>query len=171
MRRIIIHLDRCYGCMTCEAACVTAHKLPGRPITSEAIMASFLPGNMRSTRIWVEARPEAGNPVPITCRHCSEPPCVEVCSIGALKITGENGTVINHEERCAGCWMCIMVCPFGAIDKLGKVAIKCDLCQDRDTPACVEACPNEALEFVEVELVAERERERFASIAMGRELG
>jgi carbon-monoxide dehydrogenase iron sulfur subunit len=42
-----------------------------------------------------------------------------------------------------------MVCPYDAIfrDEEREVAIKCDLCPDREIPACVEACPTEALVF------------------------
>jgi carbon-monoxide dehydrogenase iron sulfur subunit len=46
-----------------------------------------------------------------------------------------------------------MICPFGAIrmdEERGK-AVKCDLCPERETPACVEACPNRALVFEEME--------------------
>lgn len=63
-----------------------------------------------------------------------------------------------------------MVCPYGAIDKSDRVAIKCDLCQDREQPACVESCPNEALEYIDVELIAQHDREKFASIVNGSEL-
>jgi Fe-S-cluster-containing dehydrogenase component len=31
------------------------------------------------------------------------------------------------------------------------VAVRCDLCPDRETPACVEFCPNDALYVVEEE--------------------
>ena len=61
------------------------------------------------------------------------------------------------QEKCVGCWMCVMVCPFGVIrpsllpGKKEKVAVRCDLCQDRETPACVEACPTGALFFGEIE--------------------
>ena len=63
-----------------------------------------------------------------------------------------NAVHVDH-EKCVGCWMCIMVCPFGAIQRgtvEKKVASKCDLCVDREIPACVENCPNEALVLVEV---------------------
>lgn len=169
MKRIVLHLDRCYGCMSCEIACITAHKLPKTPITNQAIADSVSAETLDLTRIWVEASPDTNNPVPITCRHCLEAPCIDVCSIGALHRVDEENAVVNDEERCAGCWMCIMVCPFGAVEKREKVAVKCDLCRDRDSPACVEACPNEALEFVEVELLPLQERERFASTATRRE--
>lgn len=42
-----------------------------------------------------------------------------------------------------------MACPYGAVRRnvtKGKI-IKCDLCEGRDMPACVEACPNGALVF------------------------
>ena len=34
-----------------------------------------------------------------------------------------------------------------AIGQFGVVASKCDLCGDRETPACVEHCPNEAIKL------------------------
>ncbi|MBI4787716.1 MAG: 4Fe-4S binding protein [Chloroflexi bacterium] len=53
--------------------------------------------------------------------------------------------------RCVGCWMCVMVCPFDAIqrDLEIQVARKCDLCPDREIPACVTVCPTEALMLAE----------------------
>ena len=40
-----------------------------------------------------------------------------------------------------------MVCPFGAIvrDIENHVAVKCDLCPDREDYACVQSCPTKAL--------------------------
>ena len=58
------------------------------------------------------------------------------------------------QTRCVGCSMCIMVCPFAAIssqagigEKSLALALKCDLCPDRDSPACVDSCPSKALSF------------------------
>jgi carbon-monoxide dehydrogenase iron sulfur subunit len=44
-----------------------------------------------------------------------------------------------------------MACGFGAIKRhpVKEKIVKCDLCPDRDVPACVAACPNEALVFEE----------------------
>jgi electron transfer flavoprotein alpha subunit len=48
------------------------------------------------------------------------------------------------EGKCIGCKKCVKVCPFGAIDMQGKLAVidlaKCTLCG-----ACVEPCPVEAI--------------------------
>ena len=44
-----------------------------------------------------------------------------------------------------------MLCPFGVIqkDEARHVAVKCDLCPDLPGPACVAACPTDALRFEE----------------------
>lgn len=83
----------------------------------------------------------------LSCRHCDDAPCVEACITGAMS-RDERGAVTVDRERCVGCWTCILVCPYGAIqrdERERKVSSKCDLCPDLDTPACVEACPNRAL--------------------------
>ena len=55
--------------------------------------------------------------------------------------------VIVDIEKCIGCWTCIVACPYGAVgrDLNSKTVVKCDLCPDREIPACVMNCPNEAL--------------------------
>jgi carbon-monoxide dehydrogenase iron sulfur subunit len=59
----------------------------------------------------------------------------------------EKGATLHDKDKCVGCWMCIMVCPFGAIERRisERIAIKCDLCPDREELACVSACPTGAL--------------------------
>ena len=59
--------------------------------------------------------------------------------------------VLCDPERCVGCWMCIMVCPVGAVRRGAEraVASKCDLCGGVGTPACVANCPNEAILYQE----------------------
>jgi carbon-monoxide dehydrogenase iron sulfur subunit len=63
---------------------------------------------------------------------------------------------IGGLQECIGCSLCLMVCPFGVIrqDQAldGKVmALKCDLCPEREIPACVESCPTKALVYMEAE--------------------
>jgi anaerobic dimethyl sulfoxide reductase subunit B (iron-sulfur subunit) len=61
--------------------------------------------------------------------------------------------VISSPEHCTSCQLCKEACPYDApkIVTLGKTSIvKCDLCKDRISegrpPACIAACPTEALD-------------------------
>ena len=85
--------------------------------------------------------------ISLHCQHCEDAPCVKACMSGALSKDEKTGATLHDKDKCVGCWMCVMVCPFGAIvrDVESRVAVKCDLCPDRDDYACVIACPTGAL--------------------------
>lgn len=90
--------------------------------------------------------------VSMACMHCGDPPCVAVCPRGAIKKRLEDGIVVVDRQKCFGCHLCSIVCPFGApqYGSDGKMQ-KCDLCVDRieqgEEPACVATCPTDALRF------------------------
>jgi len=89
------------------------------------------------------------NYTPVFCHNCGHAPCVSACMPGA-RIKGESGWVETDYDKCVGCWMCIMVCPFGAIKRDGKehMARKCDGCASEEVPACVSACKQGALKQI-----------------------
>ncbi len=158
MKEIMVHLDRCNGCLTCSLACAAAHSSSG---TIVGAMLEGIPG-----RIFVQAA--GSRPVPILCRHCEDAPCVDACMTGAMQKDPGTGLVSNEgrEQTCVGCWMCIMACPYGAIiQKPGekKLALKCDGCPGREIPACVAACPNNALVYEEADAFSEERRRKAAS--------
>ncbi|MBW1802432.1 MAG: 4Fe-4S dicluster domain-containing protein [Deltaproteobacteria bacterium] len=89
----------------------------------------------------------------LSCIQCGEPHCVEICPTGAITKSESDGIVRIKEEKCAGCGLCTLACPYGGIrystDK--KKSFKCDLC-DGD-PECVKACPYGVLSLIENEPV------------------
>jgi len=84
----------------------------------------------------------------ITCRHCDEPYCMQVCPTLAIERDNNTGAVVVAPDKCVGCRMCTVACPFGAIsyDQVKKRVMKCDLCGG--DPQCVKFCPSEALQFL-----------------------
>lgn len=153
MKRIFIDRERCHGCRNCQVACMAEHT-PARSVWQVDLSD---PANQ--PRNYVEPD-RAGRPVPLSCRHCDEPRCVAACIAGALTKDPGTGVVSHNRGRCAGCWMCVMSCPFGMIVpewSEGSVPVKCDLCGGTDKPRCVEACPTGAISLIEVSKVGESE--------------
>jgi carbon-monoxide dehydrogenase iron sulfur subunit len=76
--------------------------------------------------------------------------------------------VDRDADRCVGCWMCAMTCPYGVIGGQLEVrkAVKCDRCMDLDEPACVHACPTRSLVFAtQSEFMEMMRKEAAAKIA------
>jgi Fe-S-cluster-containing hydrogenase component 2 len=96
--------------------------------------------------------------VAIACRLCEDPQCVIACPREALLQSEETGVIIVDEEMCNGCAWCVEACDFGSIQlhPERKVAFVCDLCEGE--PKCVEWCPEEALDFITEEVLAQKAR-------------
>lgn len=97
------------------------------------------------------------------CRHCDEPQCVKACITKSLYKDVVTNGVLHDENKCIGCFMCVMACPFGAIEETyikNKNAVsKCDLCvENKDGQACVRACPTKALSFSEADSFSKNKR-------------
>ncbi len=108
------------------------------------------------------------------CFHCENPPCVDVCPVGATW-KEEDGIVVIDYDWCIGCRYCMAACPYDGRrfnwaspevpkeevnneqhylgNRLRKKGImeKCTFCIQRSregqNPACVEACPTGARIF------------------------
>jgi carbon-monoxide dehydrogenase iron sulfur subunit len=143
MKTVYIREDVCMGCGLCGVYCQTEHS------QSKDIIKAFKRETPRPLpRIRVDRNGEVS--FAIQCRHCREPWCVYSCLTGAMRRDEATRAVTVDAERCVGCWTCLLVCPYGALvtsdDR--KVVAKCDLCPDREVPACVANCPNEALVLI-----------------------
>lgn len=153
MKQILVRAENCLGCKSCELACVVAHS------GSKDLMGAVFEPELPVKRVFVEGNGEVN--FPFQCRQCSDTPCVHACMSGAMQVDPSTGLVQVETDKCVGCWMCVMVCPFGAISQglIPHKAVKCDRCRELDyNPACVAACPTKALQFVEVGAFAQNGR-------------
>ncbi len=109
---MVIDLDKCTACQACTVACRVENNVPvAGPRDSLAGRAIF----------WNEVIPviEGETPhlkarfIPRPCMHCENPPCVQVCPVGATFKDAE-GIVRQDYDRCIGCRYCTVACPYGA---------------------------------------------------------
>ncbi|MBK1812066.1 4Fe-4S dicluster domain-containing protein [Clostridium sp. YIM B02505] len=175
---VVADSKKCIGCKACEVACFVAH--------NNADNTLITVGNINMPIIARLHVVDNGRyKAPVQCRQCENAPCANVCPIGAI-VQEENIITIN-ENKCVGCKSCSVACPFGAIDILPKysagekiytrmkqagkaskqfkelsTAYKCDLCKDIGNPACVEACPKNALRIFDAE--KEKQEKNIASV-------
>ncbi len=144
MKKIYPKEEVCVNCHLCQVWCLVEHS------KSKDILKAYKREKDRPIpRVHVE---EKGNiSFAVQCRHCKEPVCVYSCITGAMTKDPVTGVVTVDSERCIGCWTCVLVCPYGAPlpDYGNEHVVKCDLCPGRQTPVCVENCPNEALIYAE----------------------
>ena len=147
MKRIMIEYEKCDGCKNCSVACMQAHR-EGEGTVYDLDLTD--PVNESRNFILKDSK---GRYKPLFCRHCDDPECVKSCMSGALRKDPESGHVFYDEDRCGSCFMCVMNCPYG-IPKISEdrtKIIKCDFCNDRpEGPACVLACPKQAIYVEEV---------------------
>lgn len=133
-RDIIVDAGKCNACMKCVDACKQAVAHEHAEIESVA-------------RITIrQANTDDGIHLPMLCRNCAEAPCVVAC-MTACRLRDDSGWVTTDYSRCVGCWMCVMTCPFGAIETVHeeKLARKCDGCTSYEIPPCVAVCEPRAL--------------------------
>jgi len=146
MKKVYVKDEVCIGCHLCEVYCQLQHA------HSKDIIKAFKRESPRPLpRLRVEEKGEVS--FSVRCQHCDEAPCVYACLTGAITRDPIRGVIEVDDERCIGCWTCILVCPFGAIrqDTNQRKIVRCDMCQGQDIPVCVANCPNEALVYAEIE--------------------
>lgn len=147
MRTKVIDKSKCMGCKNCELACMTA-KLKEVGDDTNAYIRSMEGAIRPRNKVELD---KSGERFPQFCRHCAKPACVEACMSGALS-KNEEGYVMCDMEKCVGCYMCVMSCPYGmarpGINGV-KAMNKCDGCVDKDCMACVAACPSGCLSVIE----------------------
>jgi carbon-monoxide dehydrogenase iron sulfur subunit len=151
LRKVYVKEEVCIGCHLCEVYCQLKHAG-----TKDLVKAFKRESPPPLPRLRVDERGVVS--LSVRCQHCEDAPCVLACLTGALSRDPESGMVKVDEEKCIGCWTCLLACPLAAIkpDTEQKKVLKCDLCQGEEIPVCVANCPNEALVYVELPEVESR---------------
>ncbi len=177
---MVVDLTKCKtneGCRDCIEACHVTHNVPNfdnpkdeiKWIWTEPYEHTF-PGQENE---YMKDK-LAHSDVLVLCNHCDNPPCCRVCPTQATWKRESDGIVMMDWHRCIGCRYCVAACPYGSrsfnwfdprpvLGELNEefptrtrgVVEKCTFCEKRlaegKQPACVEACPENALIFGDLE--------------------
>lgn len=133
-KSLVIDISKCTGCGYCELICSFAHHSEFNPLKSRIRVSVFI---------------EKAMAAPVVCYQCEDPWCVKACPAGALEVrimdSGNVRMIAVNKEKCVGCKMCTLACPFGCIEVNDGQAEKCNLCYG--DPQCVQFCRAGALKF------------------------
>ena len=140
-----VDLDSCTGCKACVSAC---HSLNGLDENE----------TWRDVGLLIGGTPAAPYQQTVTtaCHHCADPACMTGCPVLAYEKDPRTGIVQHLDDQCIGCQYCVLKCPYDVPkynERLGIIR-KCDMCHQRlsagEAPACVQACPTQAISIVTV---------------------
>ena len=129
---LVIEPEMCTGCRLCELICSIFKERMYKPDLSRIRV-------VRMFRAFLD--------MPLTCLHCEEPLCKDICPVGAIS-RDDVGAIIIDKNVCVGCKACMIICPYGVIsfDSARRIFLKCDLCGG--DPLCVKYCPTKAIDFI-----------------------
>lgn len=150
--------SRCIGCRRCEAACQKVNNLPmpKKPFTDLEVTNT----KRRTTAYeWTVVNKYHVNGQPffrkLQCFHCNDPACAAACFTKCYTKLPD-GAVVYDGSQCVGCRYCMVACPFNVPGYQYDLAWaplvqKCTFCEPLlkkgELPACVNACPVDALTF------------------------
>jgi tetrathionate reductase subunit B len=155
--KVFLHdVAKCNGCYCCQFACKDEHvgndwspTAKPQPETGQFWLGlkEHVRGSVPKVKMYY---------VPLLCQHCDDAPCMEACKVPGALYKRDDGLVIIDAVKCTGCMSCVSSCPYGVIfyNEDLKLAQKCTGCahlldQGWKEPRCVDACPTEALRFLE----------------------
>ncbi|MFX0095103.1 MAG: 4Fe-4S dicluster domain-containing protein [Candidatus Hodarchaeota archaeon] len=156
---VLVDVTKCIGCRGCQVACKRWNELKGESTVQNSEWTNP-PTLSYDTYTHIRFNLEYNQGTNTTawrflnwrCMHCHNPACLAACPVNAIVKTDE-GAVVIQTEKCIGCKFCISACPFGVPQYNGELekVSKCHMCfdriQDGKEPACVQACPTDALVF------------------------
>lgn len=147
--RFHFDMTKCIGCRSCEIAC---NEQNGNPAGIQWRRVGELEGGTypHTQRTYLS----------MGCNHCLSADCLRGCPVDAYTKDPLTGIVLHSAEACIGCQYCVWNCPYSVpqFNPERGVVGKCDMCrsrlQDGREPACVDACPENA---IQIEIVNKEE--------------
>jgi formate dehydrogenase iron-sulfur subunit len=140
--RFHFDMTKCIGCRSCEVAC---NEQNGNPYDINWRRVGELEGG---------AYPDTlRHYLSMGCNHCLDADCVKGCPVEAYTKDPITGIVLHSADACIGCQYCVWNCPYSVpqFNAERGVVGKCDMCQGRLAeglePACVNACPEHAIDI------------------------
>jgi Fe-S-cluster-containing hydrogenase component 2 len=143
MKFLYTYPEKCSGCRECSLACS---------------LGKFGECNPKKAAVIVVRDEFEKYEMPMVCLQCEDPVCLKYCHQNAYSI--EDGIVVKDDDRCIGCRMCAVFCPYNAVTTLDGEVIKCDLC-DGD-PKCVKYCSTSAIQYLDETEELEKRRKALA---------
>lgn len=145
--RFHFDMTRCIGCKCCVVACNEQNGNPADILWRRVgeIEGGAYPNTRRHY-------------LSIGCNHCLEPTCMTGCPVDAYSKDPITGIVRHSADACIGCQYCTWNCSYGVpqYNPARGVVGKCDMCYGRlqlgQNPACVSACPEQAIQIEVVQV-------------------
>ncbi|MBV1861647.1 MAG: cyclic nucleotide-binding domain-containing protein, partial [Nannocystaceae bacterium] len=158
---LTIDQDLCVRCGHCTWTCSNVH----------GVARIVRRGDKSLVKLQIAGRDEGARNLmlPNSCQHCRNPICMVDCPTAAIG-RDRDGEIYIRDELCTGCSNCAKACPWDNIQMAPRpkglpvapslspgpgraepvvapssLAVKCEQCREYAAPACVSACPTEAL--------------------------
>lgn len=144
---ILTDLDRCVGCLACMTGCKMRNDVEIGSYWQRVLRVGPTPKYEGAVSPDVEMCY-----LPVSCQHCKNPQCVQVCPTGASQKM-DDGTVQVDPELCIGCELCVGACPYGVryLNATQGIVEKCSMCEgvveEGGLPQCVVNCGGRARFF------------------------
>jgi formate dehydrogenase iron-sulfur subunit len=146
-----VDLDKCSGCKACVTACHSLNGLDEDETWRSVGLLVNDPVPRPASRVSYQQH------VTTACHHCVDPGCLNGCPVLAYDKDPLTGIVRHLDDQCIGCQYCVLKCPYEVprYSKERGIVRKCDMCANRlavgEAPACVQACPHEAIKITVVD--------------------